>query len=256
MAGDALVSESMGNPGAILSKQPARRHQPARGDARRGREAHRVLIDVRRVRRARAHAARRTHGDPPDQPVRRIEAGVRARARLVSSRARAQGGRAALLQRRRRRLALGRAPRAGDASHSARVSRRRPARGRTSRSSATTIRLATARACATTSTCSTWPTHTCWRWISCAAASRQMEIYNLGCGGEGYTNREVVTCAEKVTGKRIATAAGPRRAGDPPVLVASSDKARRELGWKPRRERLDVIIESAWKWKRAQGPQP
>ena len=77
----------------------------------------------------------------------------------------------------------------------------------------------------------------------------RMEIYNLGCGGDGHTNREVVSCAEKVTGKRIATVSGPRRPGDPPVLVASSDKARRELGWKPTRERLDVIIESAWKWR-------
>ena len=77
----------------------------------------------------------------------------------------------------------------------------------------------------------------------------RLEIYNLGCGGEGYTNREVVTCVETVTGKRVATVKGPRRAGDPPVLVASSDKARRELGWRPTRERLDVIVESAWRWK-------
>jgi UDP-glucose 4-epimerase len=77
----------------------------------------------------------------------------------------------------------------------------------------------------------------------------RMEIYNLGCGGDGHTIREVISCAEKVTGKPIATVTGPRRGGDPPVLVASSDKARRELGWTPTRERLDVIIESAWKWK-------
>lgn len=77
----------------------------------------------------------------------------------------------------------------------------------------------------------------------------RMAIYNLGCGGEGHTIREVVSCVEKVTGKRIATAGGPRRPGDPPVLVASSDKARRELGWTPRRERLDVIIGDAWRWK-------
>lgn len=77
----------------------------------------------------------------------------------------------------------------------------------------------------------------------------RMEIYNLGCGGDGYTNREVVNCVERVTGKRVATVSGPRRPGDPPVLVASSDKARRELGWKPTRERLDVIIESAWRWR-------
>ena len=131
-------------------------------------------------------------------------------------------------------------------------------RGRTSRFSATTIRRATARACATTSTCSTWPTRTCWRWIFCARSEPRMEIYNLGCGGDGHTNREVVSCAEKVTGKRIATVVGPRRPGDPPVLVASSEKARRELGWKPTRERLDVIIESAWKWKglKARSPEP
>lgn len=79
----------------------------------------------------------------------------------------------------------------------------------------------------------------------------RMEIYNLGCGGEGYTNREVVSCAERVTGKTVPVTAGPRRAGDPAVLVASSDKARRELGWKPSRDRLNVIIESAWKWKKA-----
>jgi len=77
----------------------------------------------------------------------------------------------------------------------------------------------------------------------------RMEIYNLGCGGEGHTIREVVSCVEDVTGKRIATVAGPRRPGDPPVLVASSDKARRELGWTPTRERLDVIIADAWRWK-------
>jgi len=77
----------------------------------------------------------------------------------------------------------------------------------------------------------------------------RMEIYNLGCGGDGYTIREVISCAEKVTGRPIATVTGPRRAGDPPVLVASSDKARRELGWTPTRARLDVIVESAWNWR-------
>ena len=79
----------------------------------------------------------------------------------------------------------------------------------------------------------------------------RMEIYNLGCGGDGYTNREVVNCVQDVTGKRVTTVIGPRRPGDPPVLVASSDKARRELGWKPTRDRLEVIVESAWRWKSA-----
>jgi UDP-glucose 4-epimerase len=77
----------------------------------------------------------------------------------------------------------------------------------------------------------------------------RMEIYNLGCGGEGHTNREVISCVENVTGKRIATVTGPRRPGDPPVLVASSDKARRELGWTPLRPTLRAMIESAWSFK-------
>jgi UDP-glucose 4-epimerase len=76
-------------------------------------------------------------------------------------------------------------------------------------------------------------------------------IYNLGCGGEGHSNREVVRCAERVTGKRIQTDMGPRRPGDPPVLVASSEKATRDLGWRPRRQRLESVIESAWSWMRA-----
>jgi UDP-glucose 4-epimerase len=78
----------------------------------------------------------------------------------------------------------------------------------------------------------------------------RMEIYNLGCGGDGHTIREVIECATSVTGKRIKTVTGARRPGDPPVLVASSEKARRELGWKPRRERLEMMVESAWRWMR------
>jgi UDP-glucose 4-epimerase len=76
----------------------------------------------------------------------------------------------------------------------------------------------------------------------------RMEIYNLGCGGDGHSIREVIDCAGQVTGRRIPTVMSERRPGDPPILVASSEKARRELGWKPSRERLDLIIESAWKW--------
>ncbi|RPI52243.1 MAG: UDP-glucose 4-epimerase GalE [Acidobacteria bacterium] len=78
----------------------------------------------------------------------------------------------------------------------------------------------------------------------------RMGIYNLGCGGDGHTIREVIDCAARVTGRQIPTVIGPRRPGDPPVLVAASDKARRELGWKPRRERLEMMVESAWRWMR------
>ena len=72
-------------------------------------------------------------------------------------------------------------------------------------------------------------------------------IYNLGCGGEGYTVREVVTAVERVTKRRIKLKISPRRAGDPAVLIASSGKIQRELGWQPRYQSLEAIIESAWK---------
>jgi UDP-glucose 4-epimerase len=73
-------------------------------------------------------------------------------------------------------------------------------------------------------------------------------IYNLGCGGDGYSVREVIDTVSQVTGKQVATTVGPRRAGDPAVLIASSDKIKAELGWQPKYQDLKVIVESAWKW--------
>ena len=73
-------------------------------------------------------------------------------------------------------------------------------------------------------------------------------IYNLGCGGEGYSVKQVIDCAHRVTGKTIPVRQGPRRAGDPAVLIASSARIVRELGWRPRHQQLDVIVESAWRW--------
>ncbi|MBC8031519.1 MAG: UDP-glucose 4-epimerase GalE [Pyrinomonadaceae bacterium] len=73
-------------------------------------------------------------------------------------------------------------------------------------------------------------------------------IYNLGCGGSGYSVNQVLEMARTVTGKDIPARVGPRRAGDPAVLIASSDKIKRELGWKPEYQDLRVIIESAWRW--------
>lgn len=73
--------------------------------------------------------------------------------------------------------------------------------------------------------------------------------YNLGTG-RGYSVREVVRMAEDVTGKRIAVREGPRRPGDPPVLVAASEKVQRELGWRPKFTDLRGIMETAWNWHR------
>jgi UDP-glucose 4-epimerase len=71
--------------------------------------------------------------------------------------------------------------------------------------------------------------------------------YNLG-NGNGFSNLEVVQTAEKVSGRPIKYEIGPRRAGDPAVLIASSEKIRRELGWTPRYSKLEDIIGSAWEW--------
>jgi UDP-glucose 4-epimerase len=73
-------------------------------------------------------------------------------------------------------------------------------------------------------------------------------IYNLGCGGDGYSVREVIETARTVTRRDIPVRIGPRRPGDPAVLIASSEKIKRELGWKPEMQDLGLIIESAWNW--------
>ncbi|HET9887827.1 MAG TPA: UDP-glucose 4-epimerase GalE [bacterium] len=75
-------------------------------------------------------------------------------------------------------------------------------------------------------------------------------IFNLG-NGSGYSVKEVISVAEQVTGKKIRTRIAPRRPGDPPALVASSEKARTVLGWNPTRGDLREIIASAWNWHAA-----
>jgi UDP-glucose 4-epimerase len=70
--------------------------------------------------------------------------------------------------------------------------------------------------------------------------------YNLGCGGSGYSVKQVIEVARSVCGKAIPFRIGPRRAGDPAVLVASSARIVRELGWKPALQDLRAIVASAW----------
>src|SRR5713226_837500 len=71
--------------------------------------------------------------------------------------------------------------------------------------------------------------------------------YNLGTGG-GVSVREVIDSCRKITGRKIDIVEKARRPGDPPRLIASSEKIKRELGWKPQFQSLDAIIESAWNW--------
>ena len=72
-------------------------------------------------------------------------------------------------------------------------------------------------------------------------------VYNLG-NQKGFSVNEVVEAAREVTGHPIPTKESPRRPGDPPVLVASSERIKKELGWKPRYDDLKTIIETAWRW--------
>ncbi len=74
------------------------------------------------------------------------------------------------------------------------------------------------------------------------------DFYNLG-SEQGYSVREVIATCEKVTGKTIPTVEKPRRAGDPPRLVASAGKARADLGWKPEYQNIEEIINTAWNWE-------
>jgi UDP-glucose 4-epimerase len=73
------------------------------------------------------------------------------------------------------------------------------------------------------------------------------EFYNLGTGG-GASVGEVIDACRKMTGRKIDTVEKPRRAGDPPRLIASSEKIQKELGWQPQFQSLCTIIESAWNW--------
>jgi UDP-glucose 4-epimerase len=72
-------------------------------------------------------------------------------------------------------------------------------------------------------------------------------VYNLGSGA-GFSVREVIEAATNVTGREISVIEAPRRAGDPPVLVASSERISADLGWRPEKSALEAMISDAWAW--------
>jgi UDP-glucose 4-epimerase len=86
--------------------------------------------------------------------------------------------------------------------------------------------------------------------LALRALDRGSSFYNLG-NGEGFTVKEVIDTAREITGRAIRADIGARRAGDPAVLVAASDKIRKELGWVSQFPRVHEIIESAWRWHKA-----
>jgi UDP-glucose-4-epimerase GalE len=79
-------------------------------------------------------------------------------------------------------------------------------------------------------------------------ASGPSNAYNLG-SGRGTSIRELLVSVERVTGQPVPHQIGPRRPGDPARLVASSERIRRELGWSPRFDRVDAIVDTAWRWE-------
>lgn len=83
-----------------------------------------------------------------------------------------------------------------------------------------------------------------------ALDERETFTYNLG-NGQGYSVKEVIEAARKVTGHEIPAEVAERRAGDPPELIASSAAIKKDLGWDPQYPGIEEIVESAWKWHKA-----
>jgi UDP-glucose 4-epimerase len=84
--------------------------------------------------------------------------------------------------------------------------------------------------------------------LALSVVEERSGVYNLGCGGAGYSVRQVVEVARAVTGKEVPIHVGARRSGDPAVLIAASDRIQRDLGWSPKYQDLKAIIGSAWSW--------
>ncbi len=84
--------------------------------------------------------------------------------------------------------------------------------------------------------------------LALAALDQGSRVYNLG-NGRGFSVRQVIDAARRVTGRPVPARVGPRRSGDPAMLVADSRKIRRELGWQPRYADLDEIVATAWRWR-------
>ncbi len=88
--------------------------------------------------------------------------------------------------------------------------------------------------------------------VEALAGGSESKKFNVGTG-HGFSVKEVLSAVEKVTGKKVPCVTGPRRDGDPPMLVADSTRLQRELGWKPEYSDLNRIVETAWAWANRKG---
>ncbi|WP_026693374.1 UDP-glucose 4-epimerase GalE [Peribacillus kribbensis] len=89
-----------------------------------------------------------------------------------------------------------------------------------------------------------------WLALEHLRAQNTSDVFNLG-NGTGFSVKQVIETSREVTGHEIPEAVSPRRAGDPAILIATSEKAQRVLGWKPQYNNLKTIIETAWNWHQA-----
>ena len=207
----------------------------------------RVLVDLRRLRRAGRDAAARDASDGPDQRLRPDEAGDRARAAALRARLRDPLDPPALLQRRRRRSGrrAGRGSRPGDPRHPARASRRLPAARRS------------------TIFGEDYPTPdgTCLRdyiHVTDLADAHVRALRAARAGRRvGHLQRRHRAafvgarrdCRRRAgDGRPVPRRSAPRRPGDPAVLYASAARIRADLGWVPQRPALDTIVGDAWRW--------
>ena len=87
------------------------------------------------------------------------------------------------------------------------------------------------------------------RLAAAAVEPGTVKVFNLG-NGEGFSVRQIIDTCRQVTGHPIPAEPAPRRSGDPARLVASADKARTQLGWRPRYPDLRTIVQHAWNWHR------
>lgn len=92
----------------------------------------------------------------------------------------------------------------------------------------------------------TWQRHMFWHSSICWLEERA-RVYNLG-SENGFSVREIIDAAKKITGIDFTVVEESRRSGDPAVLIASSEKIRDELGWVPKCSTVNEVISTAWKW--------
>ncbi len=232
----------MTNPGKYFHNNVVQRPQAAQRRRRGEGQEIRLQLHLRHLRPARPRADDRGFAAAPHQSLRRIQADVREDAATGITRFTGWNSSPSA-------ISTPPAPAKNSASITASrpissptSSRSRSARPTNARFTARIIPRPTAPASAITSTSWTSPRPTSWPSRPANRASTTSATATV------TPSAQVIQTCEKVTGKKIPAVEKPRRPGDPPKLVASAEKAIRELGWKPKYPKLEDIVATAWNW--------